>query len=239
MRNGWLQGILGTGLWLLAGAAAAQTDPNAAMQAKGAVGSCTPELVYQLRPGAFDTTGSGHASAALIRYTDTDGTLLPGTSAIIDWSARAIVEAPGEHGARPIIGGHLDFVVVTGAGERLRFSATCIAGSGAYDLGFMRGITLYANGLTQGWPGGTSVRRSFVHFESWTFGAESTTYVALIDGVDCSLDFNVLLVTRAPFAIGPATFNGTPQGDFYSETNCANRFGNPFPRSGARALLPD
>ncbi|MBK7277042.1 MAG: hypothetical protein IPI08_10955 [Betaproteobacteria bacterium] len=226
-------------LSLFTDTAGAQVDAIAAMQAKGAVGSCTPELVYQFRPGDFDATGSGSAFATLIRYTDADGSPLPGTNARIDWTARAIGEQPGAHGARPIIGGNLDFVVVTGAGERLRFTATCIAGSGAYDLGFMRGITLYANGLTTGWPGGASVRRTFVHFESWTFGAESTTYVALLDGVDCRLNFNVILVTRAPYAIGSATYGGTPEGDFYSETSCANRFGNPFPGSGSRALLPD
>lgn len=53
-------------------------DAIAAMQAKGAVGSCTPELVYQFRPGDFDATGSGGAFATLIRYTDADGSPLPG-----------------------------------------------------------------------------------------------------------------------------------------------------------------
>lgn len=217
----------------------AQADPITAIQAKGAVGSCTPELVYALRPGSFDTRASGLASVASIRYTDAAGNLLPGASATIDWSARAIAETRPSHGAKPTIGGNLDLVIETSAGERLSFTATCIAGSGAYDLGFIKGITVYANGLTEGWPGGTAVRRTFVHFESWTFGGDAQTYVALIDGVDCELDFSRLLVTRPPYGIGPAQYAGTPLGDFYSETSCANRFGNPFPRSGSRTLLPD
>ena len=239
MGSGWSYGALSALLALFAGAAGAQGAATPAMQATGAVGTCTPELVYELLAGSFDARAAGTANVASIRHTDADGNPLPNTSATIDWSVRAIVEPPRPNGAQPILGGNLDFLITTASGERLKFTATCVAGSGAYDLAWIRGITLYANGLTEGWPGGNSVRRTFVHFETWTFGADTTTYLALIDGVDCNLDFSRLLVTLAPYGKGQATFSGTPDGgDYYSETNCANRFGNPFPRSGPRTFIP-
>lgn len=239
LRTGWLCVVLSALLALFAGAAAAQGAARPALQAKGAVGTCTPELVYELLPGSFDARAAGTATVASIRHTDANGNLLPNTRATIDWSVRAIVEPRRPIGAQPILGGNLELVITTASGERLKFTATCVAGSGAYDLGWIRGITVYANGLTEGWPGGTSMRRTFVHFETWTFGAATTTYIALIDGVDCNVDFSKLLVTLAPYGQGPASISGTPAGgDYYSETNCANRFGNPFPRSGPRTFIP-
>jgi hypothetical protein len=132
-------------------------------------------------------------------------------------------------GAAPQIGGDLDLAITTGAGEQLTFTASCIAGSGATPIG----IVLYADGLTRGWPGGTAVRRSFVHFEAWTHGGHQYAYVALIDSTDCVLNFNKFVVTASPYAVGTGVFSGIPPHTVYAETDCARRFGDPFPRSVA------
>jgi hypothetical protein len=205
---------------------------EAAVQADGAVGSCTPELVYDAAPGSLDASGAGTGQVAVLRYTDANGSLRPATSATIAWSVRAIVDERAETGARPSIGGDLDLDIVTADGERLTFSATCVAGSGAAPIG----IVLYANGLTRGWAGGSTARKSFVHFEAWTEGGQEYAYVALIDGADCALNFGVQAVTRPPFAVGTGTFSGLPSQTVYAETNCARRFGDPFPRSLAPGL---
>jgi hypothetical protein len=183
--------------------------------------------VYRLVPGTVDVTGSGVGEVATLRYTDANGVLLPPTSATVEWSVRAVVNAPNEVGGRPRIGGNLDVVITTAAGERLSFTAGCVAGTGAYP----GGLVLYANGLTRGWPGSTSVRKSFVHFEAWTEDGVETAYVAILDGRDCALDSSVIAVTRSPYAVGTGTFAGFPTGFVYAETDCARRFGDPFPAS--------
>ena len=152
------------------------------IQAERVVGSCTPELVHHVRPGTVDAAGSGVGTAAVLRYTDARGIARPDTSATVRWLARAIVEASRDRGAAPQIGGDLDLVITTADGELLTFTAACIAGSGAFPIG----VVLYANGLTRGWPVDTAVRRSFVHFEAWTYRGDEYAYVALIDGATVS-----------------------------------------------------
>jgi hypothetical protein len=207
-------------------------DSRSASAGDPIVGSCTPELVHSLFPGTIDAAGSGVGTVAVLQYTDASGVTQPTTTATVRWTARAIVNAPGSTGAAPQIGGGLDLVMTTGAGQQLSFRATCIAGSGAVPSG----VVVYANGLTTDWPGSTGGRRSFVHFEAWTDHGRQYAYVALIDGVDCALNFNVDLVTRKPYAVGTGVFSGLPAHAVYSETDCAHRFGDPFPRSLAPGL---
>lgn len=196
------------------------------------VGSCTPELVHPVYPGVLDATGSGSATAAIIEYTDAHGVARPDTSGTVTWSAHAIVKPPQTTGAAPQIGGSLDLQIATAAGDRLTFNATCIAGSGAVPVGMI----VYANGLTGGWPGSTSVRRSFVHFEGWRDGGTDYTYAALIDSTDCKLNHDVFVFTPSPYPTGSNTFGGLPAHTVYAETECSRRFGDPYPRSLAPGL---
>jgi hypothetical protein len=224
--------LLAVAFLLLAGGGWAGRAEAGPLPAERPVGSCTPELVYQLFPGTIAAAGSGVGTVAALRYTDASGVARPDTTATIRWSARAIVTMPSGPGAAPQIGGGLDLEITTGAGEHLAFNATCIAGSGAIP----DGLVVYANGLTRGWPGGTAVRRSFVHFEAWSDAGAAYAYVALIDGSDCELNFGVHVVTRSPYASGNGVFSGLPPRAVYAETNCARRFGNPFPRAVAPGL---
>lgn len=144
------------------------------------------------------------------------------------------MKAPNTAGGAPQIGGNLDLEIATGAGERLTFTTTCIAGAGAAPIG----LILYANGLTRGWTGSSTVRRTFVHFETWTERRKEYTYVALIDGTDCELNFGASVVTPSPYAVGTGFFDGLSSRFVYSETDCARRFGDPFPRFLAPGFGP-
>ena len=209
------------------GALAASADPASS----GAVPACTPELVYSLRPGReMDATSQGSGFAANVVYTDANGNPQATTTATVAWFARAIVGEPDRRatGVVPDIGGNLDLVIETAAGERLTFSATCIAAA----IGFPAGMLIYANGITRGWPG-AAARRTLVHFEAYTDGS---AYVALVDGVDCNLNFDALLVTRNPYISGSATFAGLPPNLVFAETDCPSRFGDPFPPTRAPGL---
>jgi hypothetical protein len=204
-------------------------SPAGAGQGPASVPTCTPELVYVFDPGAVDVRGSGVGHAERITYTDADGTPRPDTDATVAWSVHAVVEEPRRSvGVGPRLGGNLTLAITTGAGERLTFEATCMAGVGAYT----DGIIMYANGMTRGWPG-SQARRTFVHFEAWRDGPDHGAYVALIDGQDCRLNFGSLLVTESPFAIGTGSFTGLKPGFAYSETDCSSRFGDPKPKSRA------
>lgn len=210
-------------------ATAQSTEPEAARL----VGACTPELVYSFRPGReMDARTVGSGFAANLRYTDADGNLRPRTTAAVEWSARAVVDEPDrDAGVGPAIAGNLDVTIETADGERLTFMATCIAAV----IGNPFGVVVYANGITTGWPG-SSARRSLVHFEAFTFNGETEAYVALVDGADCRLNFDTLVVTDEPFVSGTATFTGLPALFTFAETSCGNRFGNPFPALRAPGL---
>jgi len=200
-----------------------------APEAERVVGSCTPELVYTFTPGEVDAAGAGTGVIDQLFLTDADGSHPRLTSGTLTWSARAIVRSPGSTGARPRIGGLLDLVITTAEGERIAYTATCVAGSGAHRFG----MVLYTNGLARGWPGTSAPVRSLVHFEGITDG---TTYVALVAGADCALDFSRLVVTDGDAAVGTNTFTGLPDRFRYSETDCARRFGDPFPATLAPGL---
>lgn len=207
------------------------TDASVAL-ARGRGRSCTPQIVHSVYPGTVDAAAFGTGTAAVLHYTDIHGVALPDTSATVRWSARATVDMPRKSSDKPIIGGDVDLAIVTAAGEHLAFTATCIAGAGAYSTG----IVVYANGLTRGWPGSRAVNRSFVHFEAWTDSGVDYAYVAIIDGADCKLNFDVEVVTADPtYVVGTGHYAGLPDNVVFSETDCSQRPSNPHTRS----LLPD
>jgi hypothetical protein len=195
--------------------------------------ACTPELAYSFRPGReMDARTVGSGFAANLRYTDADGNPRPLTSANVGWSARAVVEeADRTTGVQPTMRGNLDVTIATADGEQLTFTGTCIAAV----IGNPVGVVVYANGITRGWPG-SSARRTLVHFEAFTFNGATEAYVALVDGVDCKLNFDALVVTDEPFVSGSATFTGLPALFTFTETSCVNRFGSPFPALRAPGL---
>ena len=220
-------GVLLTGVVFAspAGAGMARAEPPGE-KADRVVPACTPELVYSFRPGReMDATSVGSGSASNLQYTDADGNARPATSADVEWSARGVVEEPDrDTGVGPNIGGDLDLVITTAAGERLTFTATCIAAV----VGNPLGMVIYANGITRGWPG-SEARRTLVHFEVFRVNGAAEAYVALVDGSDCRLDFGALVVTDDPYVAGTATFTGLPTNFVFTETSCSNRFGQPFP----------
>jgi hypothetical protein len=227
--------VVGALLASLAGPGVASADPPEP-ESDRVVPACTPELVYSFRPGReMDASSVGSGSASNLRYTDANGNPRPPTTADIDWSARGIVNEPDRStGVHPNISGDLDLAISTAAGERLTFTATCIAAV----VGNPFGIVVYANGITRGWPG-AQARRTLVHFEVFRgAGAGSAeAYVALIDGTDCRLDFDALLVTDEPYVSGTGTFTGLPSNFVFAETSCSNRFGQPFPALRAPGQL--
>jgi hypothetical protein len=204
---------------------AAPGDANAQSNQVGAdrlVRACTPALVYSFVPGReMDATSAGSGFASNLGYTDADGNPQPTGSAFVEWTARAVVAEPDrDTGVVPVMAGSLDFALTTDSGEHLTFRATCIAAV----IGTPFGFGVWANGITRGWTG-AEARRTFVHFES--FGNEA--YVALVDGTDCRLNFDSLVVTDFPHIVGTASLTGLPANFVGAETSCSNRFGEPLP----------
>jgi hypothetical protein len=208
---------------------------GAAPSASGAgrlLPSCTPQLVYTFAPGNVDVAGFGESQAQFVDWTDARGNPRQPTAATITWDARAIATMPSKPvGATPRISGWLDFSISTAEGERITFEGSCIAGAGGFGPYPNEYIVLYANGIARGWPGAPA-KRAFVHFEAWREGDVVHSYVALIEGKDCALNFDALVVTRFPWPEGTGDFTFSGDRDFrfiYSETNCARQYGNPVP----------
>ncbi len=194
----------------------------APVQAKGEhavrdAGSCTPKIVYAYAPGTLDATGTGAGEVAVLSYTDGGGIPQPDTTASVEWEARAIVSDPKHSGGPPRIGGNVELDITTVEGDHITYDAKCVVGAGSFGDGFI----VYANGKAKGWPGDRGSRRSLVHFEAWSDGVHEYAYVALIDGADCALNFDVKLVTQEPWIVGSGALTGIPPGFALSETDCS------------------
>jgi hypothetical protein len=170
--------------------------------------------------------------------TDRNGNPVTTGSATIEWQAEAIVEPSLAVGAKPVLSGSLSLTITTDAGHRITFDARCMAGVGAWSFGAGSGLILYANGIAKGWPG-SPAQNTFIHFEAFTDNGQIGVYVALIDGRDCNLNFDTLLVTTPEDAHGPGSLSDMPSGIAYSETDCTARFGAPKPAEKAPGQAQD
>lgn len=227
---------IGTALALLSLAGALAPPPLGAEPSPGDPGpppitatvpSCDPRTLVTRQAGLGDASGTGTGTSRLITYTDTRGTPLPAASGVVRWSYRAIVREPtGMPQISHDIAGYLNLDITTSAGHQLSFRAHCIAGAGMLADSSITAVLIYANGTTTDWPrdgglsGGHGARRSFVHFESFQLSdGRWAAYVALVDGEDCAVNFNVQLVTER-LAVGTGTFSGPTAAELYTETDC-------------------
>lgn len=230
--------------------AAAQSPGPAPVRAM--LPSCDPRILHSpFGSGPTQASGAGVAAAPVIRLTDTDGAPLPNSSGSISWSFAAEVrDSPERPRFSHDIGGYLNLDITTTAGHQISFRAHCIAGAGTFrvppSLSTDGYTLLYANGTVSGWPPpegsprqGAGARRAFVHFEAIRLlNGQVEIYIAVVDGEDCALNFNTLIVTEPPdFPVGGGSYSATNRTS-YTETNCAllGGPGRSFPQGPRRPI---